>query len=56
MYRRVLPLLLTAVGIHHVSESIAASAHRGTAAERLHCRAEKYAAENGREGNDRTAL
>lgn len=36
--------------------TIAASAHRGTAAERLHCRAEKYAAENGREGNDRTAL
>ena len=43
-------------GLHHVSESIAASAHRGTAAERLRCRAEKYAAENGREGNDRTVL
>ena len=32
------------------------AAHRDTAAERLRRRAEKYAAENGREGNDRTAL
>ncbi len=40
MYRRVLPLLLTAVLLLS-----------GCA-----CRAEKYAAENGREGNDRTAL
>ena len=37
-------------------EKSSVAAAGGTAAERLHCRAEKYAAENGREGNDRTAL